>query len=103
MATRIWNWQLKQCPKFSYYIKALRELETQFLEASGIAMGMFKNIKSEDKNQILVDLLSDEALKTSAIEGDYLNRESIQESIKENLGMITRAERFPRQNIVFLK
>lgn len=93
MASKIWNWQLKQWPEFSYDIRALQELETQFLKASSVAVGAFKHINSEEKDQILVDLLSDEALKTSAIEGEYLDRDSIQESIKENLGMSTRGRK----------
>lgn len=46
-----------------------------------------KHINQNSKNDILIDILCDEAVKTSKIEGEYLNRLSIQSSIKKNLGL----------------
>ena len=39
--------------------------------------------------------MSSEALKTSEIEGDYLNRESLKSSIKRNLGLASDNRRIP--------
>lgn len=95
MASHTWNWQLKQWPEFSYDKDAMQDLETQFLKSTNVSLGAFKHIKAEEKDQILVEILSDEALKTSAIEGEYLDRDSIQESIKKNLGMSTHGRKVP--------
>jgi Fic family protein len=49
--------------------------------------GAYQHINAEDKNKLIVDILSNEALKTSEIEGEYLNRESLQSSIRRNFGL----------------
>jgi len=36
----------------------------------------------EDKRQLTIELISNEALKTSEIEGEYLDRDSLQSSIR---------------------
>ncbi len=40
-----------------------------------------------------IDLISDEALKTSAIEGEFLNRDSLQSSLRQQLGLAGEAKR----------
>ena len=52
-------------------------------------------MSDEEKDQLLVEVLSDEAMKTSEIEGEYLNRDSIQESIKKNLGLSIENRKLP--------
>ncbi|MBO6541619.1 MAG: Fic family protein [Alphaproteobacteria bacterium] len=82
-----WNWQQKDWPDFAYEHSALRELEAQFLLNSGVLVGAFMHLTQEDKDQLTVDLISNEALKTSEIEGEYLNRDSLQSSIRNHLGL----------------
>jgi Fic family protein len=84
-----WNWQKKDWPEFQYRTAQLQELETRFLHTSGILLGAFKHIGEEDKSILLVDLMSDEAFTTSKIEGEILNRESVQSSIRRNFGLET--------------
>lgn len=88
MALVKWNWQLNEWPQFIYDKEALVQLEHQFLQRSGIISGAFMHINEPDKIRFLVELLSDEAQKTSEIEGEYLDRASIQSSIKRNLGLV---------------
>src|ERR1700727_1695943 len=82
-----WNWQKKEWPNFRYNRAALDELEEQFLHTAGILIGTGKHIGDEDKNFLLVDYMSDEALNTSKIEGEILMRESLQSAIRRNLGL----------------
>lgn len=91
-----WNWQQKGWPNFTYNEAALKDLEYQFVQTSGIAMGSIKHINANDKNELLIEVLSDEAFTTSAIEGEYLDRGSIQESIKKNLGLKTERQKLPQ-------
>ena len=42
-------------------------------------------IAEQDKAELTVETMSEEALKTSEIEGEYLNRDSLQSSIRKNL------------------
>jgi Fic family protein len=48
-----------------------------------------------DKDALTADLISNEALKTSEIEGEFLNRERVQSSIRRNFGLATDARRIP--------
>lgn len=84
-----WNWQLKGWPNYIYNIKEIEQFELVFLKASGIFLGGFKHLNSSDQEQFKIELLSDEALNTSAIEGEYLNRDSLQVSLKRALGLAT--------------
>ena len=90
-----WNWQHRNWPEFTYDETALKELEYQFVQSSGMALGAFKHVSDDEKDQLLIEVLSDEALKTSQIEGEYLDRDSIQESIKRNLGLTAEKRKLP--------
>ncbi|MCZ4274164.1 Fic family protein [Maritalea porphyrae] len=82
-----WNWQRTNWPHFAYDSEAIKTLETEFLQQSGIAIGAFKHIRQDEKAELIVELISTEALKTSEIEGEYFNRESVQASIRRNFGL----------------
>ncbi len=85
-----WNWQQKEWPEFSYDSTEIQKLEAQFLQKSGLLFGVTRHIKEDDKQQLIIDLICDEALKTSAIEGKYLNRESVQSSLRKNFGLAAK-------------
>ncbi|WP_342270293.1 Fic family protein [Rickettsia endosymbiont of Orchestes rusci] len=78
----IWNWQHKDWPNFKYDQKLIFELEKRFINNSGILLGSTKYLSESDQNNLIVMLASNEALNTSEIEGEYLNRDSVQSSIK---------------------
>jgi Fic family protein len=88
-----WNWQHKDWPNFTYDAEALKELEAQFQHQAGIMLGTLKHIQNDPKNELIVDLISTEAVKTSEIEGEYLNRDSVQSSVKRNFGLDTKQGR----------
>ncbi|GGK16597.1 cell division protein Fic [Yeosuana aromativorans] len=87
MERKIWNWQSKEWPNFSYNENELKALEIQFSKNSGTVSGAFKHVGDNEKEHLIIEMLSSEALKTSEIEGEYLDRDSIQSSIKKNLGL----------------
>lgn len=68
-----WNWQQPDWPHFSYDKSRLDESEKQLLLGAGFLFGAFKHLDEQDKQQLTVELISNEALKTSAIEGEYLD------------------------------
>lgn len=84
-----WNWQQAGWPHFQYDAVKLRVLEEDFLRRSGLFLGAYLHITEEEKLLLIVDLMSDEALKTSEIEGEILNRDSVQSSIRRQLGLAT--------------
>lgn len=95
MAQKSWNWQLKEWPQFTYDKSSMDELERHFLEKAGTVTGAFKHINPKEKDTLLIQILSNEAMKTSEIEGEYLDRESVQESIKKNLGLESNKKNIP--------
>jgi Fic family protein len=90
-----WNWEQEDWPNFRYDSSALKKYEEQFLHRSGLLFGAYKHINDEEKDTLKVDLISTEALKTSEIEGEFLNRDSIQSSIRRNLGLETDNRKIP--------
>lgn len=90
-----WNWQQDDWPRFRFDKSSLEEREAKFLLHGGLLLGAFLHIRDEDKTALTVDLISNEGLKTSEIEGEYLNRGSVQLSIGRNFGLDTDARRIP--------
>src|SRR3984893_10555158 len=86
-----WNWQQPDWPKFTYDSGRLGPLEQQFLLQSGEFIGAYKHIGDDDQETLRIELISDEAVKTSEIEGEILNRDSVQSSLRHQLGLGTEA------------
>lgn len=82
-----WNWQKNDWPNFQYNHKLIVDLEEKFFKNSYIALGTSNTFSDEQKNALIVELTTNEAYKTSEIEGEYLNRESLQSSIKRQFGL----------------
>jgi Fic family protein len=66
----IWNWEQPGWPEFTFERNALEQLEQQFLLRSGEFIGAFKHIGPADRDVLKIELISDEAVQTSAIEGE---------------------------------
>jgi Fic family protein len=82
-----WNWQQSDWPNFSYDSNALEPLERQFLVHSGEFVGAFKHVGADDRETLRIELISDEAVKTSEIEGETLDRASVESSLRHQFGL----------------
>lgn len=82
-----WNWQVSSWPDFRYDAAALAPFEQSFLLSSGEIIGAVNHVSHSERDQLRIDLLSDEAMKTSAIEGEVLDRQSVQSSLRRQLGL----------------
>jgi Fic family protein len=82
-----WNWQISGWPDFRWDRAALAALEQRFLLSSGEILGAVRHVNPAEQDQLRIDLLSDEAMKTSAIEGEMLDRLSVQSSLRRHLGL----------------
>jgi Fic family protein len=82
-----WNWQRPDWPNFKWDRSRISAAEEQFLLGAGVAIGTVKHLNEEDHEQLLVELMSGEAVTTSAIEGEVLSRTSVQSSILRQLGL----------------
>jgi len=94
----IWNWEKPDWPHFSWKRDRLAKAEQQFLRETGRFVGTAKHLASEDFEQLTVKAMSTEAMTTSEIEGEILDRASVQSSIRRQLGLApdTTANRRPK-------
>ncbi len=90
-----WNWQHEDWPNFIYDAAALSEYESQFLQRAGIMHGSLKHIAEDEKETLRIQLISEEAYKTSEIEGEILDRDSLQSSIRKHFGLKTDGRKIP--------
>src|SRR5436309_9596113 len=84
-----WNWQQVDWPDFTYEPGALETLEKQFLLQCGQFVGASQHIGPDDQERLKIEIISEEAVKTSEIEGEILNRESVQSSLRQEFGLGT--------------
>lgn len=82
-----WNWELPDWPKFNYDPSEIAHQERQFLLSVGSAGAFLKTIKKQEYKQFIVEILSLEGAESSRIEGEILDRESLQSSIKKHFGL----------------
>ncbi len=82
-----WNWQQPDWPDFTYDPAVLEPMERQFLVQSGEFVGACKHIGADDRETLKIELIGDEAVKTSEIEGEVLNRDSVQSSLRHQFGL----------------
>ncbi|MBF0198596.1 MAG: Fic family protein [Planctomycetes bacterium] len=82
-----WNWEKSDWPNFSYNSERLAKYELEFIKQSGMLLGAYSHVDNQEQQKIVISIISDEAQKTSEIEGENLNRESIQSSIRRNFGL----------------
>jgi Fic family protein len=103
-----WNWEQPGWPKFTFDAAQLRDFEARFLLHAGELIGAFRHVGENDRDMLRIELIGDEAVKTSEIEGEILNRESVQSSLRHQFGIgeaqpgITAAERGVTQMMVDL-
>ena len=81
-----WIWQLPDWPEFKWDRSLIVPLEAQFQHESGRRIGAWRHLSDDDRSDLRIDWLSDEAVETSAIEGEILDRDSIQSSIRRQFG-----------------
>lgn len=91
-----WNWQQPDWPSFRYEAAALTALEARFLQDAGRFAGRIEHVGQDDQTRLTVQILSEEAHQTSEIEGEWLNRESLQVSLCRHFGLATDPRRVPR-------
>lgn len=90
-----WNWRQSHWPHFQWNESALTFLEARFLQNVGEQIGSIKHVDAKDRSTILIDMMTGEAVKTSEIEGELLDRDSVQSSLRHQFGLDTDRRRVP--------
>ena len=82
-----WNWTQPDWPNFRYDSDAVEPLEQRFLLSSGEILGAVRHVTGKERDRLRIELLSEEAMRTSAIEGEVLDRSSVQSSLRCQFGL----------------
>ncbi len=82
-----WNWELPEWPKFQYDSNSISQKEKQFLLGAGSSSAFLTSLREKDCNRFIVEILSSEGLESSKIEGEILDRASLQSSIRRHFGL----------------
>src|SRR2546429_255560 len=82
-----WNWQQPDWPTFQWDEARLETAEKQFLVGGGMLLGTVRHLGHEERDQLTIEAMSTEAVTTSEIEGEILDRVSVQSSIRKQLGL----------------
>lgn len=89
----MYNWQLKDWRHFHFNEQEFTALALSFMALAGESQGYVQSLSSDNQVESIITLLVREAIKTSAIEGEFLSREDLVSSIRKNLGYTTSANR----------
>ena len=88
-----WNWQRPDWPNFSWDRDRFKKAEEVFLVGSGVLQGTLTHLDETDRELLTIEAISSEALTTSEIEGEILDRASVRSSIRKQLGLATDERR----------
>lgn len=88
-----WNWQKPDWPNFRWDRARLEGAEKQFLVGGGVFVGTVRHLGKEARDQLTIEAMSTEAVTTSEIEGEILDRASVQSSLRKQLGIATDERR----------
>lgn len=83
-----YNWQQEDWPHFRYELETLHETIFSIAEKMGSASGKLSNLSADLQTEIMLNLMIEEAIKTSEIEGEYISRPDVRSSIKNKLGLL---------------
>lgn len=84
-----WNWQQSGWPNLTWDKHRFAKAEERFLVETAMCVGAIKHLGADDRDQLMIEMMSSEALTTSEIEGEFLDRDSVQSSIRRHLGLGT--------------
>ncbi|WP_316784301.1 DUF4172 domain-containing protein [Pedobacter frigiditerrae] len=88
----LYNWQLPDWPNFKFKLEDLENKLYDFAEEVGLVSGLLRATDQNSHNEILIQTILIEALKTSEIEDEYLSRQDVMSSIKNNLQLNDKQE-----------
>jgi Fic family protein len=81
-----WIWEQEDYPNFSYDTSKLQLLLEKASKEQGYLSALMDSMSRDMKLQRQSEALLDEAINTSAIEGEILNRDSVKASINSKFG-----------------
>lgn len=83
----IYIWQRPDWPDFKWNQEIVDEVLNKAVHSHGILLGKMSTVGLYEKNKSILASLTDELVKSSEIEGEFLNAESVRSSIARKLGI----------------
>lgn len=83
----LYVWQLPDWPQWHYNASALAPLLAQVHQALGQLLGRMRDQGVSSKSHATLEALTEDVLKTSEIEGEHLNPDTVRASIATRLGV----------------
>ncbi|MFA6145655.1 MAG: DUF4172 domain-containing protein [Sulfurimonas sp.] len=81
-----WIWEQDAYPHFTYDLNTLEQLIQEISLSQGYLIAITQTMDQNNIAQRQLEALMNEAISTSAIEGQILNRDSVKASIQRKLG-----------------
>lgn len=82
-----YNWQQPDWPHFRYDLSNIHETLLSIAEKAGLVCGKLSHLDENLQTEALINLMVEEAVKTSEIEGEFISRPDVRSSIKNRLGL----------------
>ncbi|MDA1354018.1 MAG: Fic family protein [bacterium] len=82
-----WCWEHNNWPQFEYDSVLMDAREDEFWHESGKLWGASTHLTENNKTELRIELMSDEAIFNAEIEGEFLERDSVQRSLKRHFGL----------------
>jgi Fic family protein len=87
-----YNWEQKDWLNFRYKLDGMEPLFTQIIRNESKYDTLVKTLPEGLQAATVIDFMVEEAIKTSAIEGEFFSRKDVTSSIKKNLGIHSKAK-----------
>ena len=92
-------WQQDNWPHWAYDLKRLARLLAQVHQAQGNLLGRMHDLGMDLRDQATLHVLTEDVLRSSEIEGEKLNAESVRSSLARRLGVDIGALAAPDRHV----
>mgnify|MGYP002707205216 FL=1 len=92
-------WQNSKFPNFTYNKELIISLLSEVKFKQGLLLGKMQNLGFDDNQYTILNVLTEDVLKSSEIEGVKLNIEQVRSSIAKRLGLDIGGDIFIEHNI----
>lgn len=89
----MYNWEQADWRQFQYNENEFTAIALSFMALAGESKGYLQSLSGNEQTESVIELLVKEAIKTSAIEGEFLSRIDLVSSIRKKLGYSTPSHR----------
>lgn len=83
----MYNWELPDWPDFKFDLSSIEDTLLAFAMETGHINGLLQAMPNDLQMETIIQTMVSEAIKTSEIEGEYLSRQDVVSSIRNNLGL----------------